>query len=370
MMRRFCLRGAVMTLIAFPLLAQAQYKAERVGGIVTLTDTAHQTVVSIAPDVGDLTFSMKVKGQDVLHFPYTSPDRFKQQNGLAGIPLLAPWANRLDQQAFYANGKKYIFNMTLGNVNGAIPSHGFLIRTDAWQVVELKADRHAAWLTSRLDFYKHADWMAQFPFAHTLELTQRLSDGVLEVHLKIDNLSVDPMPVAIGFHPYIQLTDSPREDWKIGVGAKTHYLLDPRKVPTGETEPTSARLKDPSAAPLKDYNLDDVFGDLVRDDKGRAHFSVSGKHQKVTLEFGPKFESAVIYSPNPADAPPRRSNMTPRPANAPPRVPEGTNFVCFEPYASITDALNLEQAGKFKGVQYIEPGGSWAASFWVVPSGF
>jgi len=33
-------------------------------------------------------------------------------------------------------------------------------------------------------------------------MTHRLKGGVLEVSVKITNMSNDPMPVAIGFHPY------------------------------------------------------------------------------------------------------------------------------------------------------------------------
>ncbi len=360
MVRKLYLQGAILIgFCAFPLLAGAQYKAVRDGQVVRLTDERHQTVVSIVPDVGDIVFSMKVRGQDVIHFPYPSLEAFKDHAGLAGIPLLAPWANRLDQQAFYANGKKYVFNMTLGNVRGAIPIHGFLTRTSEWQVEELKADKQSAWLTSRLEFYRHPDWMAQFPFAHIIEMTQRLHDGVLEVQIKLDNLSTDPMPVAIGFHPYLQLTDSTRADWIIHISARTHYLLQPDKIPTGATEPITNEFKDPDAAPLRQYNLDDVFGELIRNDQGRAVFSVTGKHQKVSIEFGPKFQAAVIYSPNPETIPP-----------IPGRPPQDPNFICFEPMASITDALNLEQEGKFKGLQYIPPGQSWEESFWIIPSGF
>ena len=46
--------------------------------------------------------------------------------------------------------------MELGNVNGAIPIHGFMTRTDQWQVLEANADGKAAWVTARLDAYKHA----------------------------------------------------------------------------------------------------------------------------------------------------------------------------------------------------------------------
>jgi aldose 1-epimerase len=38
---------------------------------------------------------------------------------------MGPWINRLDEQAFYANGTRYPFDMALGNVRGAIPIHGF-----------------------------------------------------------------------------------------------------------------------------------------------------------------------------------------------------------------------------------------------------
>lgn len=359
----------LVCLFILPMLAHAQYKAERNGDIVTLTDQAHQTVVQVDPQVGDITFSMKVKGQEVIHFPFPSPQAFKGHGVSGGIPLLAPWANRLDQDAFYANGKKYIFNMTLGNVRGPIPIHGFLWDQPGWQIVSLQADHNSAWVTARLDFYKHPDWMAQFPFAQTIELTQRLHDGVLEVHVQLNNLSVDPMPVAIGFHPYLQLTDSPRADWVINVGARTHYLLQPNKIPTGQTEPITSFFKNPSAAPLKDYSLDDGFGDLIRDSQGRAHFTVTGKHQKLTVEMGPNFQAAVLFSPNPATM-----RRRPRPGNAPARTGRmmhfDPNFICFEPMTSITDAMNLEHEGKLHDLQHVPPGGSWSGTFWVIPSGF
>jgi aldose 1-epimerase len=338
-----------------------QYAAQHIGDTVRLTDQKHQTQVSIAPSAGDIVFEMKVKGQDVIYFPSSTIESFKEHPKFGGIPFLAPWANRLDEQAFYANGKRYSFNMSLGNVRGENPIHGFLALSSSWDVVEMKADKQSAWLTSRLEFYRHPDWMAQFPFANVMEITQRLHDGVLEVTTKIENLSTDPMPVAIGFHPYFRLTDSTREDWTISVGAKTHYLLQPNKIPTGQTDPITNELKDPDAAALKDLNLDDGFGELTRDSEGKATFSVRGKQQRLTVELGPKFQAVLIFSPNPKDAPPR-------PATAGP--PSDPNFVCFEPMASMTDAMNLEYKGKLKGLQSIAPGGTWQESFWIIPSGF
>ena len=64
------------------------------------------------------------------------------------------------------------------------------------------------------------------------------------------------MPVAIGFHPYFQLTDSTREDWVLSIGAKTQWLLADNKIPTGETEPADKFFTNRKAAALKDLDLD------------------------------------------------------------------------------------------------------------------
>ena len=160
--------------------------------------------MSILPGVGNIAFSMKVKGHEILRWPYESVEQFKSRPALSGIPFVGPWANRLDEQAFYANGKRYPFDMDLGNIRGATPIHGFLSTTDRWQVVELQSDEASAWVTSRLEFWKYPDLMAQFPFAHTIELTYRLSNGVLEVATSVLNHSTEPMPVVAGFHPFWQ----------------------------------------------------------------------------------------------------------------------------------------------------------------------
>ena len=353
MRARLVVSAIVALALAVPSTA-AQYAARRTGDVVRLEDTGTRTVVSILPSFGNVTFEMLVKGQNVLRWPYASLDEFKARPALSGIPFLGPWANRLDEQAFYANGTKYAFDMGLGNVRGAIPIHGFLSQTNQWQVVELKADGTSARITSRLDFFKQPAWMKQFPFAHTIEMTHRLQDGVLYVQTKIVNMSADPMPVAIGFHPYFQLTDADRDEWTISIPARTHWVLASTKVPTGQTEPIAAFMPAAQAASLKDYNLDDVFSDLVRDREGRATMSLKGKQQRLDITVGPQWRALVVYAPKPTGAPSGPSNR----------------FICFEPMAGITDAMNLAQRELYKELQSIPPGGTWQESFWIRPSGF
>jgi len=370
------------------LAAQPRYSAKQTGDIVQLRDTKTDTTVSVMTSVSN-AYEMVVKGQNLIRMTFATVDDFRARPGLNGIPLLAPFANRLDENAFYANGKKYNFDMELGNVRGPIPIHGYLSGAKDWKMIEAKADGNAAWVTNQLDFYRNPQWMQQFPFAHTLTMTYRLEDGVLEVRTRIENLSVEPMPVAIGFHPYFQLTDSTREDWTLSIGAKTHWLLAQTKIPTGETEAIEKMFPDRRAVPLKDFDLDDVYGDLERDAQGRAVVSVKGKGQQLDVVLGPNYKSIVLYSPNPANA---RGGAggggrgaganapTPAPASTPaaPSVPlTGTNpnvpnrgFIAVEPMVGITDSMNLAQKGLYKELQSIPPGGKWQESFWLRPKGF
>jgi aldose 1-epimerase len=354
--------GVVM---AIPAGAQP-YEARRNGDIVQLEDKASQTVVSIITSVGNIAYGMTVKGHDILRFPFASIDDYRARPARVGIPLLAPWGNRLDEQAFYANGRRYALDMQLGNVTGAIPIHGFMSLTDQWQIVELKRDEAAAWLTSRLDAYKQPAFMKQWPFAHTIEMTYRLAGGVLEVRTKVANLSAEQMPVALGYHPWLQLTDSPRDEWTITVPARTRWLLSYQKVPTGVTEPTDAFFTNFKGA-LKDYNIDDVFTDLVRDSRGLVTATLKGRAQQIEVSQGPNYKAMIVYSPNPLGT--GRGSQGPglRPGQAPLATP---NFICFEPMAGITNALNLAHRGVYKELQHIQPGGTWQESFWIRPSGF
>jgi aldose 1-epimerase len=321
------------------------YSAATTGDVVELRDTRAGIVVPVITTMSN-AYEMAVKSQQVIRKTFKDVAEFRARPGLNGVSLLAPFANRLDEQAFYANGQKYSFDMGLGNIRGAIPIHGFLSAAKDWRMVEAKADGRAAWVTNTLDFYRNPQWMKQFPFAHTITMTYRLEDGALEVRTRIDNLSKDPMPVAIGFHPYFQLSDSPRDEWTVALDAKTHWLLGPNLIPTGETEPIEQMAPDPRAIALKDRSLDDVFGDLTRDKDGRAVMSIRGKAQQLDVVLGPNYRAMVVYSP------------------------KASNFVALEPMVGITNSMNLAQKGVYKDLQSIPPGGHWQESFWIRPRGF
>ena len=106
------------------------------GDVVRLEDGASQTVVSVMPSRGNSAFDMRVKGKKVLYSPFATAQEYQAGRGMSGIPFLAPWANRLDESAFYANGKKYTLSLS--------KRFPFAIRLKIdnqveWELAEIKA---------------------------------------------------------------------------------------------------------------------------------------------------------------------------------------------------------------------------------------
>ena len=337
-----------------PVLSNAQaYKAERQSDhgikVIHLVDTRAGVEVLLVPSIGNRGIELKVHGKNILYFPQGDAAGLQKQPALSGIPFLAPWANRLDEQGFWANGKHYLLNPSLGNTrigNNGLPIHGVLPASPLWQVKAMGADADSAYVTSRLEFWKHPELMAQWPFAHEYEMTYRLAQGTLQVETTINNLGDEPMPISIGFHPYFQIPDKPRDEWTVHLPVQKMIVADDRLIPTGELRP--ADLPDP--VPLKGRLFDTGFTDLSRDANGLAHFVVESGGEEIEILFGPKYPVTVVYEP--------------------PSAPDRPNpFICIEPMAAITNALNLNHKGKYPDLPMLAPGAKWTESFWISAKG-
>ena len=117
---RLVLAATFALALAAPAAAQ-RYTAKQDGDVIELADTTAQMNVSVVWSMSN-AWRIQVKGKDLVRTSATLAD-FQARPGLNGMPLLAPFANRLDETAFYANGKKYNFDLELGNVRGPIPGH-------------------------------------------------------------------------------------------------------------------------------------------------------------------------------------------------------------------------------------------------------
>ncbi|MFB3920649.1 MAG: aldose 1-epimerase [Terriglobia bacterium] len=318
-------------------------------GAYRLSDRGRDMTYSLAPGLGNFGFEFEVHGKDVL-VPVPSLGAYASARRMGGgNPFLAPWANRIDRDHFFFRGEKYLLNTALKNLrldSSGLPTHGLLVFEPRWQVVESGAsETEGAFVTTRLEFYKYPDLMAQFPFAQDYEVTHRLRDGQLEVITHVTNVGASTLPVVMAYHPYFS-PDGPRDEWTVGIGARTHWILDERNVATGAREPMSRFLPDAGEFVLGSKSLDDEFSDLDREASGRGRVWVKGQSQRIEVSYGEGFDFAVVYAP------------------------VEKKLICIEPQTGPTNVFNLQHEGKFDGLIVLEPGKTFTARYGIVPSGF
>ena len=319
----------------------AQYRAgqgiEDGQPVVRLAEVESGSEVVVAPTLGGNSYDFHVNGKRVFWGPPgVGLAELVAKPRLLGNPLLSPWANRIEGMSYKVNGKEYMLNAALGNLRldgNKNPIHGLVTFTKLWQVQKVSAHNDHALVRMSLDCTNQPDWLAQFPFPHRIELTYKLTPGVLEVITAVENLATEPMPLAIGFHPYFQLSDAPRDEWEVTIPAKDLLVLSPKLIPTGEKKP-NPYVK---GMKLKSVVLDDVFGGL----EANATFKVKGKTQTIEVVYGKDYSIGVVYAP------------------------AGQSFICFEPMTAPTNAFNTP--GSYKT---IAPGKTWRESYWIKTSGF
>ncbi len=316
-----------------------------------LHDSARKMDLSILPSVGLFAYEFKVNGKDV----FIKPDSLKAYVDKHwfgwGNPFMAPFANRIDKDYYFVEDKKYLLNDSFGNLLRVPPNnyvlHGLLVYEPRWEVIKTGASKsEGAFLVARLDFYKYPDLMANFPFAHSYEITYRLKDGRLECRTKISNLGAARMPAHFGYHPYFR-PDGPREDWTLGIGAQKHWPTERELIPTGETEPTDKFFPGVTrGVKIGKKAIDNTFSDFERDGEGLGRIWVKGQTQKIEVVYSREYDYAVVYAPL------------------------DQALICMEPETGPTNAFNLAHEKKFNGLLMIEPGHTFEASYWIVPTGY
>ena len=99
--------------------------------------------------------------------------------------------------------------------------------------------------------------------------------------------------------------------------------------------------------------------------------TVRGKSQRLDVTVGPRYHSMVVWAPHPGNVGRGSQALGAAPAPAAPGQPApDRNFICIEPMAGVTDAINLAHKGIYKELDSVAPGGIWSESFWIKASGF
>jgi aldose 1-epimerase len=272
--------------------------------IVTLRDRSSSVTARFVPDAGMIGISLTDSGVELLG-QRGGLDAYIAAGKTMGIPLLYPWANRLGDNTYTAEGATVTVapgkNGVRPDPNG-LPIHGVLAAYPGWQVTAESATE----LSAQLDFGADPELHASFPFPHLLAVTVSLLERALTVRTTVTATGDRAVPLCFGFHPYLRLPDVARTDWIIETPPLRHLLLDDRGLPTGETAQQPA-----DSNPLGDKAFDDGY-DQVADG---SVFAVSGGDHRIEIRFEQGYPAAQIFAPTTEDV------------------------VCFEPMAAPTDAL-------------------------------
>jgi galactose mutarotase-like enzyme len=275
---------------------------------------------------GMLGTSLVHHGEELL-WQGAGPDGYVRERKFMGIPFLHPWANRLSGFGYRAGGKEVTLERSSPLLlldAGGLPIHGVLTASRGWSLRELAAEAERARLLASLNFDR-PELLAAFPFPHRIEMEIELARGVLEVRTTL-SAADDAVPVAFGFHPYLQIPGSPRAQWEVSFPVRRRLVLDQRLIPTGEAEPA-----EPLTGAIGDRTWDDGFDGI--DPPGR--FELRGGERAITVEYGDGYPIAQIFAP------------------------PGEEYVCIEPMTAPANALN----GPDDTMRSVPAGRCWSAVF-------
>jgi galactose mutarotase-like enzyme len=271
---------------------------------VTLRDPSSALSAVYVPGAGMIATSLSDGGTELLG-QRRGLDAYISAGKTMGIPLLYPWANRLSARTYDVEDESVTLALDAYGVrpdNNGLPIHGLLAAYPGWRSRQVSDQK----LTAELDFGAHEELLASFPFPHLVEVTAELSDRTLTVSTTVTPTADKAVPLAYGFHPYLQLPDVPRSEWHISLPAMRHLLLDDTGIPTGETEARSA-----TAELLGDNVFDDGFDQVAE----RAVFAVAGGGRRLEVRFDRGYPAAQVFAP------------------------AGETVICFEPMTAPTNAL-------------------------------
>lgn len=280
------------------------------------------------PDAGMLCSSLRHRGIELLR-RVEDLETARRKGSAAGIPLLYPWANRLRSLKYDVAGRAVVLDANSSLLHfddNKLPIHGVPWGQLHWEVTSGTEDS----LNARLE-WASKELLAIFPFPHHVEMIVRLRPDALEIETTVIADSGSAVPISFGFHPYFGLPGIPRTQWTLKAPAMHQLVLDSLGIPNGEEI-----LKPALADPLGDVSYDDGFA-LSGD---QQMFSISGAGYAIAIEFQHGYRYAQIFAP------------------------KDKEFIAIEPMTAPTNALSTG-----KGLQIIQPGERFAASFRVIVSG-
>jgi aldose 1-epimerase len=248
----------------------------------------------VIPSAGMVVASLRLRGDELLGRA-DSLAAWVVGGHTMGIPLLHPWANRLAGTHYAIDGRPVEIDpespLLHRDANG-LPIHGLLAASRAWKAVTPVANEARARLSAVLDAGDVPGMLEAFPFPHRLELALELRPETLSISTTLIATGGVAVPVAFGWHPYLQLPRAPRSEWELELPAMRALELDELMLPTGEQHPF-----DGLRAPLGATTFDDAFGAV----EPGAGFAIRARGRGIVVSFDEGYPCGQVFAPSSQD---------------------------------------------------------------------
>jgi galactose mutarotase-like enzyme len=284
---------------------------------VELQVASGELEATFLPGHGLRGVSLRHRGEELLAPPRVPGGR--EVDEVRGLPLLAPWANRLGGRSYSVDGVVVdLEGLDLTTDANGLPIHGTMSDQAGWEVAEAGPSSFRATFA-----YDTPELLAAFPFPHALTLDVAVDGAALTVATTLRPTGERSVPVSFGFHPYLRLPGVGRDELVLRLPDRRHHLCLDSGLPTGVAEAEAAE-----ADPLGERTFDDLY--VLGDDR---RLGIEGGGRRLTVELDEGYPWAQVFAPT------------------------GSDFVCLEPMTAPVNALVTGDG------RHVGPGASFTATF-------
>ena len=237
--------------------------------------------------------------------------------------IMYPWPNRLSPEPWTFSGR--IATPAVDDPSTCTAIHG-LVRWRPFEVEQVNQNRCV------LSLLLHPS--PGYPFLSEVAVAYHLGSLGLTVTATVTNRDDVPIPVGVGFHPYVAVTTSSIEGTDLEVPANAFVAAGERLLPTGEILPVAGHALDFTVAKsVSGHELNVTYTELIRDNTGLAMVKVRDHDGGIVeLQVDRTFPYIQVYTGDELAKGKRRTSIGVEPMTCPPEaLRSGKDVIVLEP---------------------------------------